>query len=480
MPDLLGATNPVPNYDSAAHNRPLPTGTPPQDPRVQNVPDPSRVSRADGKTERQGAENNLGPNGLRYDSNFQTFLQQLRDAPDLAAVLTKTLIWMRGMASTPGLSAGIAEEMSALLQMLKMDASSFEQFFLQQMQAGNRFSGPIFSLLRQVYQSTGDPQLHEAILNFGKRYSDFSSTGHIGEGMTTLLRQMSDYLPRSWRGKLAELTAQLERGLQNGSRGENLRLLQGEILPYLGSYVERSHDMGTIRTYISLLMLNMARYENGDEAGLLTAFRQLSGYGETLAGLNKLDDAAILRLLRENDFSKAVQMDQFAQRLAHTASQALQGKYGADVRDGFEEIVRAMLLNESVYMPLNHMILPLDWEGKMMYSELWVDPDAEEKDQSGKRQGGGKIQFLFKLDVQSLGFLEMTLASREEQVELDVYGPEAVERNGAIIAEDLRDILASHGLTGKSVKVSRRERPLTLTEVFPDLFEGKRSVNVKV
>ena len=116
----------------------------------------------------------------------------------------------------------------------------------------------------------------------------------------------------------------------------------------------------------------------------------------------------------------------------------------------------------------------------MMYSELWVDPDAGEKDQSGKRQGGGKIQFLFKLDVQSLGFLEMTLASREEQVELDVYGPEAVERNGAIIAEDLRDILASHGLTGKSVKVSRRERPLTLTEVFPDLFEGKRSVNVKV
>ena len=74
----------------------------------------------------------------------------------------------------------------------------------------------------------------------------------------------------------------------------------------------------------------------------------------------------------------------------------------------------------------------------------------------------------------------MTLASREDQVELDVYGPEAVERSGSIIAQDLRDILAGHGLTGKKVTVSRRERPLTLTEVFPDLFEGKRSVNVKV
>ena len=150
MPDLLGATNPVPNYDNTAHNRPLPTGPQVQDPRIQNVADPTRVGRADGKTERQGADNDLGPNGLRYDSNFQTFLQQLRDAPDLAAVLTKTLVWMRSMASTPGLSAGIAEEMSNLLQMLQMDKAGFEQFFLQQAQAGNRFTGPIFSLLRQV------------------------------------------------------------------------------------------------------------------------------------------------------------------------------------------------------------------------------------------------------------------------------------------------------------------------------------------
>ncbi len=481
MPDLLGATNPVPNYDSAAHNRPLPAGPQAPDPRVQNVADPTRVSRADGKTERQGADNNLGPNGLRYDSNLQTFLQQLRDAPDLAAVLTKTLVWMRGMASTPGLSAGIAQEISNLLQMLQMDAPAFEQFFLQQVQAGNRFSGPIFSLLRQVYRSSPDPQLHEAILSFVKRYSDFSSTGHIGRTMTALLRQMPDYMPRSWRGRLEELTAQLERGLQAGDRGGNLQLLQGEILPYLGSYVERSHDLGTIRTFISLLMLNMARYENGDEAGLLAAFRQLSGYGDTLAGLNQLDDASILRLLQENDFGKAAQSDQFAQKLTDTASQALQGKFGAEAREGFEEIVRSMLLNESVFMPLNHMILPLEWNGKMMYSEVWVDPDAEDQEQSGKKQqGGGKVQFLFKLDVQSLGFLEMTLASREDQVELDVYGPEAVERSGSIIAQDLRDILAGHGLTGKKVTVSRRERPLTLTEVFPDLFEGKRSVNVKV
>ena len=115
-----------------------------------------------------------------------------------------------------------------------------------------------------------------------------------------------------------------------------------------------------------------------------------------------------------------------------------------------------------------------------MYSELWVDPDAEDREKGSRQPGQEKIQFLFKLDIQSLGYLEMTLAARQEEIELDIYGPDAVMECGGGVAEDLREILASHGLSGKNVRVMKRERPLALTEVFPDLFEGKRSVNVKV
>ena len=106
MADLLGATNPVPGYDGASQNRSHSALPQVQDPRVQNVPDLSRVSRADGRTEQQGAGNHLDAGRLRYDSNLQTFLQQLRDAPDLAAVLAKTVVWMRGLVSAPGLSEG--------------------------------------------------------------------------------------------------------------------------------------------------------------------------------------------------------------------------------------------------------------------------------------------------------------------------------------------------------------------------------------
>ena len=321
--------------------------------------------------------------------------------------------------------------------------------------------------------------MRQAILAFAKRYSDFSSTAHIAGNLQRTLRQISDYLPRSWRGQLAELAGRLDNGLQAGTRGENIRLLQNEILPFLGSYVERTHDMGTARTLLSRMMLDMARYENGGEEGLLLSFRQLGGYGDILSGLNQLDDAALLKLLRENSFTRAADADDFARQLTQSTQRALRGEYGSQVREAFQEVLRAFLINESVYMPLNHLVIPLEWDGKAVYSEAWVDPDAEEK-QEGQEKGQPKMQFLFKLDVQGLGFVEMTLAARGEEVSLDVYAPEEVARNSGVVAEDLRDILTRHGLNSQGVQVAKRERPLTLTQVFPDLFEGRRSVNVKV
>ena len=70
-------------------------------------------------------------------------------------------------------------------------------------------------------------------------------------------------------------------------------MLQGQILPYLGSYISRFHDMGAVRNFLSLLVLDMTRYENGMESELLMAFRQMSNYGDSLSGLSKLNDAEV-------------------------------------------------------------------------------------------------------------------------------------------------------------------------------------------
>ena len=101
MPDLLGATNPVPGYDKAVTNRNLPVS--PDSTPVQNVPDPSRVTRTDQRTDRQ--DHDLQGDGqIRYDSNYQTFLQRLRDTPGMAESLSRLFSGREGTVVLSGMS----------------------------------------------------------------------------------------------------------------------------------------------------------------------------------------------------------------------------------------------------------------------------------------------------------------------------------------------------------------------------------------
>ena len=476
MPDLLGATNPVPGYDKTAINRNITVS--PDNTQIQNVPDPSKVVRADGRTEQQDS-NLQGDGGIRYDSNFQTFLQRLRDTPGLADSLARIFSGREGIVVSSGLSAGIAEEIGRLLEMLRMDESQLLDFLQGQFKTGTRFGGALFALLRNAYDRAASDGVRTDILQFLKAYVDFDSTKHIEGNLLRDLQSMADAMPASWAEKLRDLTAQLQNGIAAGNRQGNLQLLQREIFPYMSSYVERTHDLGLPRTLLTMLALNLARYENGSEEKLLEAFHQLSGYGTLKGQLGGIDDESLLRLLRSSQLSQNGTAVQFSDHLAAAAARALRGEGGAEVQQAFQNLVGAMLVNESVYMPVNHYLIPLEWDGRMLFSELWVDPDAEEE----KGRGGGRentMKFLFKMDVQSLGLFDIILTARDSEVDIQIACPEKVVPFSRQIETAVSQILARNDLTPSRVAVRRLERPVTLTEVFPKIFEGKNSVNVKV
>ena len=70
-----------------------------------------------------------------------------------------------------------------------MDEGEFSSFFRSQMQLGNRFAGPLFSILREAYGGTDSEVLRGNILQFLKRYSDYSSSAHVqGNLLRTLTR----------------------------------------------------------------------------------------------------------------------------------------------------------------------------------------------------------------------------------------------------------------------------------------------------
>ena len=478
MPDLLGVTNPVPGHDNNNVNRNMPVS--PNDTRVQNAPDLNRVVRSDNRTEQQTAGDPTGSQSLRYDSNFAAFLQRLMNTPGTAESMSKLFAIYEGLVVSSGIEEGTAGDMGALLNMLKMDEGQLGKFLLSQMNTGTRFGGALFTILRDAYASSNSETTRGNILQFLKRYSDYSSTSHLQGNLLRGLTRLTRAIPASWGSQLLPMVSELEGKLNAGDRAGALKLLQGSILPFLSGYTSKTNDMGLSRTLISMLALDIARYENGGEEGLLQAFHQLSSSPGLKDRLGGLTDEALLRLVNNNSFARASQGDDFAAQLSQAAQKALQGGAGNEVQEAFRNIVSAFLVNESVHMPLNHILLPLEWDGKMVFSEMWVDPDAEENLKRGRSGQENVLRFLFKIDIQSLGFFDMVLTCQGERVDIQLFCPDKVAPFSQMVQGELSRIITDNGLSAGAVQVQRMDRPLTISGVFPRIFEGENSINVKI
>ena len=472
MPEILGVTNPVPGYEAA--NRPTPIG--PNDTQIQNITDPTRVGRPDQRTEQQDANNNALS---RFDSNFQTFVQRLRQADSGFETLSRVVLMQMGTLVSSGVTEGLAEEMAKYLQMIQLDESQLLQLLTQQMGSGARFQGALFNLLRSCYNSAQSPGAQQDILQFLKKWNDFISTPHIEGNLLRNLQFIEGSIPARYAEELGQMLAQLKNGIGAGDRAGNLKLLQSGILPFLGEYISQTHDLGPVRDLISLLALDVTRYENGGQDGMLQAFRQLYGHAGLRERLGEIDDITLLKLLRSTDYAQAAQRDVLSQQFANLAARALRGEGGNELSQAFSQIMQSLLINESVYMPLNHLMIPLEYDGRRMCSEMWVDPDADNS--AGTPQGGQrKVRMLLKFDVEEVGTFDLVLAYKGGTVEIDLRCPKRLGPFCGLIQEGIGGIVARNGLNVQSLRVSQMERPLTITEVFPKIYERKNCINVTI
>lgn len=470
MPEILRPTNPVPNYDNTgARSQPIT----PRDTNIQNIVDPSRVTRADQRADQQQAGD--AAQKMRFESNFLTFVQRLRTSPDPAQYFMQLL--GRGLQISSGISEGLAVEMSQFLDFMQMDEAKLLDFLQGQMKSGSRFGGALFQALRTAYNRSGSEMLRTEILQFLRQYSDYTSTSHLEGRMVRTLYDMTQSLPSHWSSRLLDTAAQMENGVAAGDRQGNLQLLRDQVFPLISNYVSTTHDHGRARTLLSMLTLDMVRYENGSEQDMITAFRHLDSYGIFPGDLSKLSDEDILHLLKETEFAKASRADSFAQRLTQLTSRALGGEGNTQMQDAMRNIMNAILVNESVYMPLQHLFLPFMWDDKAVFSEMWVDPDED----NGQGSQGASPRILIKMDIEGLGVFDLLIDNSGGRTSMNVSCPEAVAAHSGEVSRSLNDILERNGLQPGDIRVGAMRRPVNISDAFPKLFEGVvTGVDVKV
>ena len=478
MPDLLGATNPVPNYDTSSARVTPPT--PGGDTNIQNVVDPNRVVRPDGQEGQQGSGDATNSFAARFESNFMTFVQRLRGAQDLPQVFLQVLQGQTVEVSS-GIRSGFASEMAQFLEFIRMDESELANFLENQMQSGSRFTGALFALLRGAYNDPATSEMTKNdILLFLRRFADYTSTEHIEANILRMTDEMTEALPGKWAQQLTDVLAQLENSIDAGDREGSLKLLREQVFSLVSKYVSATHDRGLARNLLSAMTLDVARYENGNEDAMLEALRHLASSNVLPRELAELSNPELLRVLREADFFKATQSNAFAERMAKATHRALSGEAGVDMQEAFHHIMNSVLINESVYMPLQHYMLPMNWNGKLAFSEMWVDPDAERSNRRAKEAAGPVQRVLIKMDIDAVGAFDVLIQNRSEGVSMLVTCPKSVAEHSPQITQSLRDIIARNGLNVEQVQVVEQHRPLTVSEVFPQVFERMSGVNVKI
>lgn len=479
MSNILKVTSPVVGYENN-NNTKINQDNLPQNNHIQGQVKPDKVVRPDARSD-AASQQSEAELKFRYESNFDNFVQQLSKASAMTEEFASVFIEKLGVLAQSGLKADFAAEISKFLSMISMSPQELAAFLKTQGQSSVRFNGAFFEVLRQIMQQSSSVELRAGILDFLKRYTDMAEGQHILDHIRSLMQDIKSGMLRNAREQMEQVEQQLNYRSANGNVKENASVLKNNALPFINEYITMMHERGGLRENAALLATLTARYENGDASRMQEAFLKLLDFTAFSDRFKNLDPAALMKILANTEFEKASANNDAMGHLADIIKRGASGEAGIENKMVFKELMRAFLLNESVYMPVMHLTLPVNVDGKLMFSELWIDPD----DSGGSTAGGGDeriIKGLIKFDIKDVGFFDLFFlyGAESEKISIQLNYPKNLEASESEIKASLGRILAENGLEQQELVLGSEEGTIPISAAFPNIFERKNSINVRI
>ncbi|WP_251388215.1 hypothetical protein [Mediterraneibacter agrestimuris] len=471
MSNILKISTPVSTGENAIRK---------QDPQLQeklikNPVNPDKVVRADSRAE-YGNERGVRQE-ISYESNFGNFVQTLGSMSKVGDIMSKMLF--SGMANLieAGISQGTAEEIQTLLQLLEVNPDQLKVFLKNQMNGANKLKGSLFELLRGVMKEAGSVELKSGILEFLKKYNDMSSGKHIMENIKGELREIEEYMFRNDREQLRQLSMKLLPH-KTGNTERNTQILKREIIPFLGKFIADTKNTGKVRDLVTLMAFNTSRYENGELDGVVQAFKRLSDFPAFRKYFTDMSREEIRDLFRSVDFDRAAGREEWSDKFLEMLRLGAEGKAGIENREDFMTLIHGMLINESVYMPVLHAMIPFILDGTPVFSEVWLNPE----DSSGEDGESGKsgVKLLLKFDMKDVGFFDIFCYYEEGKVDLLLHYPENLTKQEKEIREGIAGILKKNGMEVRYLTVEQGKESIPVSAAFPQIYERRNSVNVTI
>lgn len=471
MSNILKVTTPITGYENSVNKQNM---SPSENMHIKNPIDPTKVVRPDDRANTNGEQGVR--QGISYNSNFGNFVQSLQNVSNLREIMTRMVFGGMTTVAEAGISQGMAEEINSLFQMLQMSPDKLKEFLKSQMMASNKMQGPFFNMMRQILNNSNSVELKSGILNFLKKYNDMSSGEHLLENIKSELNEIGKYMFRNDRQLLQQLADRLLPHSMN-SNEINTQLLKEEIIPFLGKYISDTRNMGKIRDLINLLAFNTSRYENGNLNSVSLAFEKLMNFPAFQSKFEGMSADEFAKMLSNVDFNKAAGQAEWSDTFLNILKEGVRGEAGIQNREAFLNIMKGMLINESVYMPVMHTMLPMVLNGTPIFSEIWVDPDEESGNENSSEKG---IKLLIKFDMKDVGFFDIIAYYENGKMDMLLRHPDSLSEQTGKIREGIARILQRNNIEVDYLAVETGKESIPVSSAFPKIFERRNSVNVTI
>ena len=471
MSNILKVTTPITGYENSVNKQNM---SPSENMHIKNPIDPTKVVRPDDRANTNGEQGVR--QGISYNSNFGNFVQSLQNVSNLREIMTRMVFGGMTTVAEAGISQGMAEEINSLFQMLQMSPDKLKEFLKSQMMASNKMQGPFFNIMRQILNNSNSVELKSGILNFLKKYNDMSSGEHLLENIKSELNEIGKYMFRNDRQLLQQLADRLLPHSMN-SNEINTQLLKEEIIPFLGKYISDTRNMGKIRDLINLLAFNTSRYENGNLNSVSLAFEKLMNFPAFQSKFEGMSADEFAKMLSNLDFNKAAGQAEWSDTFLNILKEGVRGEAGIQNREAFLNIMKGMLINESVYMPVMHTMLPMVLNGTPVFSEIWVDPDEESGNENSSEKG---IKLLIKFDMKDVGFFDIIAYYENGKMDMLLRHPDSLSEQTGKIREGIARILQRNNIEVDYLAVETGKESIPVSSAFPKIFERRNSVNVTI
>ena len=481
MSNILKVTVPTTSFDSNVGMKSSQQSPNINSTQVQGQVVPDKIVRTDARSDAASDQADAALK-FKYETNFDNFIQQIVKSSVMTKEYSSIFMERLGTLAQSGIDEGFSAEISKFLSMIQMDGKDLLSFLKMQGSSAVKFQGIFFELLREAMRTSPSIDVRANVLDFLKKYTDMAEGDHILNNIQNILKDIKSRMFQSGREQIENCEQQMNFKSPNGEVKQNSDVIKRQILPFLNEYIKATHDRGGLRESSAMLATLTARYENGSLERLQNALMKLMSSPVIADNMKDVDMAMLARILANTDYEKARRKNECMDKLAELVRRGVAGEAGVENKAVFKGVLQSLLLNESVYMPILHMTLPLNINGKMMFSELWIDPDAE-GDGSPESKKERFVRGLIKFDIEDRGFFDLFFLYSTEaggSVRMQLNYPKSMEKDENTILHGLRAILAKNNLKDEEIVLAAGGESIPISEAFPKIYERKNSVNVSV